>query len=73
MKIMCREAGIGNKKSNHSLFATGATALFSAGVPGKLLRDVSGHTSKALQLYERPSQTQRGCFQYPCAKQEFLC
>ena len=30
MELMCYNAGITNKKANHSLCATGATALFSA-------------------------------------------
>ena len=59
MEMMCREAGITEKKTNHSLRATGATALFSAGVPEKLIRDVTGHKSNALQLYERPSVAQK--------------
>ena len=36
------------EKTNHSLRATGATALFSAGVPERLIRDVTGHQSNAL-------------------------
>ena len=59
MDAMCKEAGIKEKKSNHSLRATGATALFNAGVPEKLIRDVTGHRSKALELYERPSLKQQ--------------
>ena len=59
LEVICREAGIGEKKTNHSLRATGATALFNAGVPEKLIRDVTGHRSNALQLYERPSLQQR--------------
>ncbi len=39
--------------------ATGATALFSAGVPDKMIREVTGHRSNALELYERPSMAQR--------------
>ena len=49
---MCREA---RKKTNHSLRASGATALFNAGVPEKLIRDVSRNLSNALHLYERTS------------------
>ena len=58
MESMCRDAGI-TKKTNHSLRATGASALFHAGVPEKLIRDVTGHRSNALQLYERPTEQQR--------------
>ena len=59
MENMCKEAGVQEKKTNHSLRATGATALFNAGVPEKLIRDVTGHHSKALELYERPSISQQ--------------
>ena len=55
METMCREAGITEKKTNHSLRATGTTALFSAGVPEKL---IAGHKSNVLQLYERQSVAQ---------------
>jgi hypothetical protein len=59
MEVMCREAGITEKKTNHSLRATRATALFNAGVPEKLIREVTGHRSNSLHLYERPSLEQR--------------
>ena len=62
---MCFEADIHEKKTNHSLRATGASALFNAGVPDKLIRDVTSHWSNALQLYERPvfrsSTAERRC------------
>ena len=56
---MCSDAGIEEKKTNHSLRATGASAMFNAGVPDKLIRDVTGHRSTALQLYERPTVQQK--------------
>ena len=59
LEVMCHDAGIIEKKTNNSLRDTGATALFNAGVPEKLIRDVTGHCSHALQLYERPSMQQR--------------
>ena len=58
MATMCAAAGI-PKKTNHSLRATGASAMFNAGVPEKLIRDVTGHTSNALHLYERPNLQQK--------------
>ena len=58
LECMCKEAGIKEKKTNHSLRATGASALFHAGVPEKLIRGVTGHRSNALQLYERPTTEQ---------------
>lgn len=59
METMRKDAGITEKKTNHSLRATGASALFNAGVPEKLIRDVTGHRSNALQLYERPTVQQK--------------
>ena len=57
VRTMCMEAGIEEKKSNHSLRATGATA---AQVPEKMIKDVTGHKStKALALYERPTIAQK--------------
>ena len=58
MESICAEAGV-TRKTNHSLRATGATALFNASVPEKLIRDVTGHRSNALHLYERPTEQQR--------------
>ena len=59
LQSMCADAGISEKKTNHSLRATGASALFNAGVPERLIRDVTGHRSSALHLYERPSVQQK--------------
>ena len=59
MEVICCEAGITEKKANHSLHETGATALFNAGVQEKLIKDVTSHRSNALQIYERPSLEQR--------------
>ena len=38
---------------------TGASALFNAGVPERLIRDVTGHKLNALHLYERPTEQQQ--------------
>ena len=55
---MCIDAGV-EKKTNHSLRATGASAMFAAGVPEKLIKSVTGHkSSKALEIYERPTVKQ---------------
>lgn len=59
LQAMCKEAGISEHKTNHSLRATGASAMFNAGVSDKLIRDVTGHRSTALQLYERPTLQQK--------------
>ena len=58
LSTMCKEAGI-HGKTNHSLRAKGASAMFNTDVPEKLIRDVTGHQSNALNLYERPTLEQR--------------
>ena len=56
---MCAEAGISGKKTNHSLRVTGATSLFEAGVPEKLIQQRTGHRSlESLRMYERVSDNQ---------------
>ena len=52
MEVMCCDAGINEKKTNHSLRATGATTLFNAGIPEKIKREVTGHQFNALQIYK---------------------
>ena len=60
LSTMCMEAGTEEKKSNHSLRVTGATAMFAAQVPEKMIKDITGHkSSKALALYERPTLAQK--------------
>ena len=56
---MCEEAGIFEHKTNHSLRATGASVMFNAVVPDKLICDITGHRSTALQLYECPTVQQK--------------
>ena len=58
LRTMCEEAGISGK-TNHSLRATGASAMFRANVPEKIIREVTGHQSNALDLYERPTLQQK--------------
>ena len=56
---MCAEAGIVGCKTNHSLRATGATDMFKAGAPEKLIQERTGHRSiEALRTYERSSEAQ---------------
>ena len=60
VQCMCKEAGISEKKTNHSLRATGTSAMFSAAVPEKLIKGITGHKStEALQVYERPTVQQQ--------------
>ena len=52
------KAGI-PRKNNHSLHAMGATDMFAANVPEKLIQSKTGHRSiEALRQYERPSYDQ---------------
>ena len=46
-------------KTNHSLRATGASQMFQAGVPEKIVQERTGHRSlQALRMYERTTTTQ---------------
>ena len=59
VKTACEKAGI-QGKTNHSLRATGATRLFAANVPEKLIQERTGHRSTtALRMYERTSIQQQ--------------
>ena len=59
VKRMFREVGI-EGKTNHSLRATGATRLFEANVPEKLIKERTGHKSlDALRLHEHTSVDQQ--------------
>ena len=56
---MCEDAGDPGNKTNHSLRATGASALFQAGVPEQVIQERTGHMSVAgLRHYERVTDTQ---------------
>ena len=58
VKIMFKMVGI-EGKTNHSLRASGATEMFRAGVPEKIIQEHTGHRSvKALRTYERTTATQ---------------
>ena len=58
---MCKSAGITGHKTNHSLRATGATELYLAGVPEKIIQQRTGHQSvEALRQYENTSEQQTG-------------
>ena len=59
MKEMCSQADLSTEFTNHSLRAYGATSLFQAQVPEKLIQQRTGHKSlKALRQYERMSDCQ---------------
>ena len=62
---MCQAAGILGEKTNHSLRATGASRLFQASVPEKIIQERTGHRSTdSLRLYKRTADKQhRAIFQ----------
>ena len=54
-----KAADIKDHKTNHSLQATGATELYTAGVPEKIIKERTGHKSlECLRMYERTSTKQ---------------
>ena len=58
LPTMCEEAGI-ERRTNHSLRATGATEMFRANIPEKVIQSRTGHLSlKALRMYENPTDYQ---------------
>ena len=61
---MCQEAGLSGKFTNHSLRDYGATTLFQAGVPEKLIQQRTGHRCiESLRRYEQTSESQLAIFQ----------
>ena len=59
LKDMCAEANVAGKFSNHSLRAFGATTLYRANLPEKLIQERTGHQClKALRQYESTSDSQ---------------
>ena len=59
VKDICADAGVGGNKCNQSLRATGATELYQAGVPEKVIQERTGHLSlTGLRQYERTSGKQ---------------
>lgn len=56
---ICAECGLSGSKTNHSLRATGATELFTAGIPEKVIQKHTGHLSlSGLRHYERVTEQQ---------------
>jgi hypothetical protein len=57
---ICRLGNIQGHKTNHSLRATGATELYEAEVPEKIIQERTGHRSlECLRMYERTSEKQQ--------------
>ena len=59
VKDMCIDAGI-PPRTNHSLRATGATALFQSNLPEQIIQKTTGHRSlDGLRMYECVSTRQQ--------------
>ncbi len=60
VREMCTDGEISGHKTNHSLRATGASELFHAGVPEKVIQQRTGHLSlQGLRQYERVTENQQ--------------
>ena len=60
VSTMCKQAGIGGYKTNHSLRATAATRLYSSGIDEQLVMERTGHRStEGVCSYKRTSSEQQ--------------
>ena len=59
IKRMLGEANIEGYFMNHSLRRTWCTRLFQAGIDRKIVKEVSGQTSDAIDKYQLTSETQK--------------
>ena len=56
---MCKAAGVGGFKTNHSLRATAATRLYQAGIDEQLIMEKTGHHSlEGVRSYKRTNNEQ---------------
>lgn len=53
---LCKEAGLGGYRTNHSLRASAATRLYDQHVDEQLITEVTGHRSNAVRNYKRSSE-----------------
>ena len=56
---MCKLAGIGGFRTNHSLRATAASRLYQSGMDEQLIQEVTGHRSMAVREYKRTNEVQK--------------
>lgn len=59
VKEMLKDAGLDGFFTNYSLHRTAATCLFQAGQNVKLIKEITGHVSDAVEKYEITSDKQR--------------
>ncbi len=56
---MCEVAGIGGRRTNHSLRSTAATRMYQCGLEEHEVAQVTRHTSVAVESYKRTSDKQK--------------
>ena len=56
---MLKDAGLDGYFTNHSLHRTCATRLFQAGENSKIVKEITGHVSDAVNKYQETSNEQR--------------
>ena len=59
VKNLLKSANLDGYFTNHSLRRTSATRMFQAGIDGKIVREVIGHVSDAINKYQETSAVQR--------------
>ena len=59
VSLMLPDAGLNGFFTNHSLRRTCATRLFQAGQSSKLVKEITGHISDAVNKYQETSDQQR--------------
>ena len=55
---LCKEAGLGGYRTNHSLRATSASRLYDSNVDEQLICETTGHRSNSVRSYKRTSAQQ---------------
>ena len=55
VRKVCELAKIKGKFTNHSLRATSASRMFQANIPEKVIKEVTGHRSECVRVYEKTS------------------
>ena len=58
VKSICEDADVSGQKTNHSLRATGATEMYHAGVPEKVIQERTGHLSLSLGFVNTSEQVE---------------
>ena len=74
VKDICADAGIEGQKTNRSLQVRGATELFHAGVPEKVIQGRTGHLSlSGLRQYERTNSDEQLAVSKVLSSRKILC